>query len=340
MTDQENLTSKLEQLPLEEQNQELLRNSELGVFMERAYMDAVRLDPRLADIKVVAIDEESTPVAAASPSWASESGNHEIHVRLNNLDEALSKHQEILDTVPGSRELFAEKMGLKPEEVTPAALHVFSTLHEMGHLTEYMDHEADPDSLRQRARREKAALPIGNASVSAIMTPGSAARELVDNNWAEISDKYGVDTIDQLLELQHAAHRGMTSERIADEFAADVFALDPELVGVLISPETVDEYIEQGSKDNKKDELTIDDPIKFAVDYAVNAGRTSKDLETELETFTDRAGRLVQSIRSTSEKEGRDLSDKEINKIKDIALTVSRQREVIKALKDREQKVA
>ena len=132
----------------------------------------------------------------------------------------------------------------------------------------------------------------------------------------------------------------MTSERIADEFAADVFALDPELVGVLISPETVDEHIEQGSKDNKKDELTIDDPIKFAVDYAVNAGRTSKDLETELETFTDRAGRLVQSIRSTSEKEGRDLSDKEINKIKDIALTVSRQREVIKALKDREQKVA
>jgi hypothetical protein len=231
-----------EQWSQQDQNQELLRNSELGVFLERAYTEAIKLDPRLADIKVVQLDENSPNIAQAAPSWATESGKMEARIKLDNLDGALAKHQEVLDNVPGARELLSQKVGVRPEELTPAILHVFASLHEMGHLTEFMDNESDPEALRQRSKREKAALPIGNATVSALMTPGTPARELVDNKWSEVQSTLDVETIGDLLEIQHAAHRNMTSERIADNFATDVFASNPELIGALLSPDVVEDY--------------------------------------------------------------------------------------------------
>ena len=339
------MTERLETTPAqefsqEEHNQELLRNSELGVFMERAYVEAVKQDPRLADIEIQQMDPSDTGIARAVPSWASETGKYQIMVRLDNLDQSLQRHQETLDKIPGARELLASKMGIEPDDVTPAALHVFSTLHEMGHLTEFMDYEGRPDELRLRNRREKAALPIGNATVSAIMTEGTPARELVESRWSEVQEKYDVNSIDELLELQHAAYRDMTSEKVADNFAADVFGVNPELVGALTSPNVVDEYRDYSNDVEGENAQDPDEPIEYAVKYAIDNGRTSAQLEAELEEFKGKVGGLVRSIRATAESEGRDLNDKETLKVKDIANLVGRTNEVVKRVKEEEAKAA
>ena len=225
----------------EEKNLEVLGKSELGVFLERAYLDAVNLDPRLSEIDIVPMSEGESLVAACIPAWASETGRHTVRLRLG-LDDALASHQEVLDKVPGARELFAAKMGLQPDEVSAPALHVFSMLHEMGHITEFMDYDGNPDELKSRQRREKQALPIGNGAVSAMMTEGTNAHRFILDNWDAIQLKYGVASIGELLTLQHEAHRNMTSERIADNFAADVFVVDPSLKDSLIQPDVVSGY--------------------------------------------------------------------------------------------------
>ena len=242
MLDRSRTQEQFENYTQDDINQELLRNSELGYFLEQAYVEAVQLDPRLGEVVIKNIEEEdNNHVAYAKPGWSTESGNMEMHIRLNDLDEVLARHQEILDTVPGSRELFSEIMGLKPEEVTPAALHIFSMLHEMGHITEYFDFESNPDNLSQRNKKEKAVLPIGNASVGRLIKDDSS-RKLVLDNWSSISKQLKISSYDELLKLQHIAYRNMTSEKIADKFAEDVFATNPDIVNSLTHAATIQEY--------------------------------------------------------------------------------------------------
>jgi hypothetical protein len=340
MHEQSESSTSTQELSQQERNQELLRNSELGVFLERAYIDAINLDPRLANIEILQKNESDVGIAHAVPSWSSETGKHQISVELDNLDETLNKHQETLDRIPGARELFSSVMGIKPDEITPIALHVFSILHEMGHITEFMDNENDPDALRLRQRREKVALPIGNATVSALMTLGTPARELVEGRWPEVKNKYGIETMDELLKLQHDSHRNMTSEKIADGFASDVFAVNPELVDVLLNPDVTDDYRDRASEKTYNEKANNDDPVEAAVDYAIGIGKSSINLENDLEMFKNKASDLIHSIRSNAESEGRDLSGTETNKIKSVVEIVDRQNVVIKRLKEKEQKVA
>jgi len=215
-------------------NRELLASSEGAVLLLAAYDAAVEAEPRLADILVVPYDESERGAkgsAFARGADISESGKHEIHVRLDDLDASLELMQETLNKVPGLREMMAEKLMIDdPTELTPMQLHTFVMLHEMGHLVEFMDHEGSMPELRKRQRAEKDALPMGNIATSDLIDPNSPAGKYVRENWETISAEHGVATITELAELKNAAHRSMTSEAFADNFAARVLVYEPTLL--------------------------------------------------------------------------------------------------------------
>lgn len=230
------------ELTQDEQNEHLLGQSELGVIVQDAYREATSIDPRLSEMKIVAIDdEEEKSHGFATPGDVSESGKHEVHIRLNNLDEILGYYKESIKDYPASIESISERMHLKPDQVTPQLLYVQSILHEMGHVTEYMDYENDMDSLRLRNKQERTALPLGYHSLTKLMDSESTLRQSVDQHWEELRTKHGVDDIDGLARVQGTAYRNLTSERHADMFAADVFDANPQMTQQL-SQSSVETY--------------------------------------------------------------------------------------------------
>lgn len=223
-------------------NYEILRNSEVGVILAEAYVCAVNLDPRLEGIGIVPItDEDEKRHGYATPKWASESGNHEIHVRLDNLDETLDYYAKAMDASPDTMRIIAENMGIDVSMLTPQMMYVQSILHEMGHITEFMDYEDNPEELRNRTRQEKLALPLGNVTVGKLINEDSPVRQNVLENWDEVQTRTGAQSMDELITMTAVAYRGMTSETIADNFASDVFAVNPHMYDQLAQP-TVDPY--------------------------------------------------------------------------------------------------
>jgi hypothetical protein len=218
-------------------NFELLEGSELGAVLRDAYKTAINLDPRLEEVEIVPLEDESNRVAFARPSWNPESGGHnQVHIRLNDLDEALTRTQNVLDNIPGARKLFGDMLDIEPQEVTPQLLHVFSIMHELGHTGQYFDHADDPSVLAEQVKKDKEALPIGRATVSALMDKNSFARKFVEDNWHKVIQVTGVSTIEELIEKQHGAYRQTKSEKAADDFARDVFATNPQLIDQLSNP--------------------------------------------------------------------------------------------------------
>jgi len=240
----ETLTPSPAELSQEEQNEALLGQSELGVILTDAYRTAVNLDPRLADIKISPIsDPQDHRYGYATPKWAvsNESGQHEIHVRLDDLDGTLAYYAKAMQDLPAGVDMIASRLGVEPQKVTPQLLYVQSILHEMGHLTEYMDNEGDPAALQHRVKAERAALPIGNVTAGALITPGTKAYEFVEASWDEIQAGLGVASRDDLVARQAREYRTMTSETIADGFATNVFVSNPQMYDQLMQP-TVDAY--------------------------------------------------------------------------------------------------
>lgn len=215
----------------EEQNEQLLRNAELGVILSDVYNTAVNLDPRLADIEIVPMSPNEQRVAAVKPVWArdNESGRHQVHVRLENLDGILAKYEKTMQEIPVAVELFAEQLGIKPDQVTPQLLYIHSFAHEMGHVTELLEDGFDKEEHDRRRREEYLALPIGNTATSALIDPNSNIRKQIDANPVAVFAHLGVSDMDELIEKQARAYRNMTSERIADDFARDVFLVNPQL---------------------------------------------------------------------------------------------------------------
>lgn len=227
-------------------NESLLENSELGVILADAYRAATDLDPRLEDMKIVPIEDPAeTRHGFARPAQLSESSKHEVHVRLNDLDTVLAYYEKAMEDYPFSINIIADRLGVAKEEVTPQLLYVQSILHEMGHVTEFMDFEGRMDELKDRNKKERLALPLGYNSLTKLMDPTSELRQRVDEHWDELAREHNVSDIHGLAEIQGVAYRNLTSERVADNFATDVFDVNPQLYGQLMLGD-VDAYRDFG----------------------------------------------------------------------------------------------
>ena len=220
---------------IDDKNREVLLSSDLSYLLTDAYNRALALEPRLANVEIVPLPEDSVSVAVAVPAWKSASGRHEVHLRLGDSDAILRKYSEVIESVPGARRLFADSLGLEEKDLTPQLLYVQSALHELGHTVEYMQYEQQPEELRARVKKEKSMMPLGSVAVSRLLDPSSPARQTVDAHFDELAHTHEIDSLDELIEKQHAAYRQTTSEHFADSFAADVIALSPSLRDNLIS---------------------------------------------------------------------------------------------------------
>jgi hypothetical protein len=228
------------------QNEALLGQSEMGTLLLEGYHTALQLDPRLAEMKIVPIEGETHRVAFASPKWAkkNESGKHEVHIRLDNLDKTFEHIGSLMESIPSAYTIMSERSGLRPEQATPRVMYVHALFHEMGHVSrQYFDNESDPAAYQRKLKKDKVALPIGNATTSAIVTLGTPTRDFVDANWDQVQEQLGVETLDDLVHLQAVAYRNMPSEAEADSFAGDVFRANPALMDELLSPGVTAQHV-------------------------------------------------------------------------------------------------
>lgn len=236
-------TSNITENVQDEQNETLLDQSELGVILADAYRTATDLEPRLMNMKIVPIEDANEKAHGyAVAKDVSESGEYEVHIRLNDLDEVLDYYSAAIGDFPASTEIINKRLRhVEPNKVTPQLLYVQSVLHEMGHVVEYMDHEDNMGGLRQRNKQERAALPLGYTSLTKLVDPTSELRQRVDQHWDELSSKHGVESVEELVGVQGEAYRNLTSETVADNFATDVFATNPQLYDQL-TQQAVDKY--------------------------------------------------------------------------------------------------
>lgn len=218
---------------LAQQNIELLRQAEYGHIMAEVYETAIGLDPRLAGVEFMPTAEGETSPAAAVPAWASESGRHEVHINLDDMDSTLGKIMKVVEMVPGAHELFADQAGIEPRELTSEVLLAHVVGHELGHIREFMDYEDNPEALAARRKAEYAALPIKNVGVTKLMQAGSVANNRLREDWPRISSELDVTRLSELYGKQHTAYRDMTSEKVADSFAMEVLAARHDLVDQL-----------------------------------------------------------------------------------------------------------
>lgn len=225
------------ELSQEEQNQEVLRNAELGVILERAYIDAMNTDPRLADIAVVPItDPDEKKPAFAVANWTpgqNQTGKHEVHIRLDNLDETMAIYEDVMRRSPGAVEAIAETLDMPVSEMTAPLLYVQSILHEMGHTLEFMDAEAQgktPEEHKHEVKAEAVKRPLGGLVASHLLDETSRSYQLVTDNWDQIAQQESVASLDELFDKTATAHRHLHFEHEADKFAGRVLQMQPVMV--------------------------------------------------------------------------------------------------------------
>ncbi|HUC89953.1 MAG TPA: hypothetical protein VMR45_04070 [Patescibacteria group bacterium] len=214
---------------IHDKNLQTLQCAEMSAILLDAYNTAITVDPRLKEVEIVPIPADNPRFAFATPAWASPTGKHQVNLHLEGLTAVLDTYRTTVDRVPGARKLFAAVMGVEESAITPMQLYIHSIVHELGHIPEYIEYEQNPEQLRLRKRTEKEAMPAGRAAVSHLLDPSSAARQALDAIFPSIASKLGIQTFDQLIELQHRAYRNLTSEKRADDFAARCLAANPAL---------------------------------------------------------------------------------------------------------------
>lgn len=245
------------ELPQEEKNVELLRNSELGVILARAYLDAMNTDSRLANIAIVPIvDANDQRHAFARPSWKpdNQTAKHEIHIRLDNLDDTLDFFADAMKISSNTNKI-AQTLGIQPGEVTPQLLYVHSMLHEMGHTLEYFDYEEQgktPEDHKHDQKVARMVLPVGGVVASTLLTEGHPNREAIVEQWDAVaphaSKRYSdfkhadvsISTMAELVDATADVYRDTTFEHAADRFAASVLEFQPTMMTQLTG--NIDKY--------------------------------------------------------------------------------------------------
>jgi hypothetical protein len=211
-------------------NKELLAQTELGPQIITAYEIAVGMYPSLANVEIVALPEDAVNIAEANPSWTTNSGLSQVHIRLNL--ESASKHSANgLDAITDGKRLVAESFGLDENEFTPRMDYVATFLHEMGHTIEYEDFLGDPNGYYERDTLQRQRLPLGPNPPTTFAVEGSEQQQWLEANAAKIEAFTGqpVNRGD-LLKKQLEGYLRLTGEGFANDIAAKVIEqFDPEL---------------------------------------------------------------------------------------------------------------
>jgi len=194
-----------------ERNRALLATSEAGRSLLPVYEAALRADPRVAEIRIL----------ATSQHLGRARHDNTVELRLGDTHAVDGAFGSFLDRVPALRENLATQLSLNPHELTPYIARMQNMLHEFGHVLDYLDRGAALVS-QQRAE-EMEALPLGNVPASELLREDSSRRQ-------ELDQRYSPDEVAGLIAEQARAYRRTTAEAAADQFAAAVLRANPDLL--------------------------------------------------------------------------------------------------------------
>jgi hypothetical protein len=221
-----------------ERNEGFLSNFELGGVLLDGYDAAREADPRLDEVEISPItDPEQISLGLAVAKWAVsvESGMHKIRLRLDNPMTAFDLCRQHVQRDPTTYHVIGERLGVAFNRLTPQLLSVFVELHELGHISQYFDHEENPEALASAIREERSMLPYVYAPPSYIADKKSPVRRNIEAHWGSIRSRLGVSTVEQLVEIQAIAYRNMPTEANADHFAIEVLSDNPTFMDMLLA---------------------------------------------------------------------------------------------------------
>jgi len=170
---------------------------EMGHIIEPLYAHHLEL----RRLELVTKNDDGGRTAYFSPPKPGKQKNPSIYMTL-----ASDEHYESsLTTRRRSVASFAERLGIKKEQMTVPLLKAYVFLHEVGHAHEYM------------TRYEKADDPIGSQKRAREVEMGSLP--VPDLTPTQLEKKHGKES--GIIAVQERAYRDLPSERYADRFAAD-----------------------------------------------------------------------------------------------------------------------
>ena len=117
--------------------------------------------------------------------------------------------------------------------ITPELRAVTVFLHELGHVSEFMDYEDNPEEYKKRQAEDSAALPFPRVHPAKLAhgEPSSvaAAQSVIDQDPAGFESRYGHIDPSEYGALQYAGYASMRNEEFADNFASKILLSNPML---------------------------------------------------------------------------------------------------------------
>jgi hypothetical protein len=205
---------------VEENLRTLREDAWIGPRIAGFYEHAVNVDPDIAAGKIIAGPDPNLLPAAVIPPWLSKSGETLVLLPLG------SKGREAMDTLRTRHvrdvEIIAGKLGLDYADVDTESLACFFGMHELKHVSRYLGRTCTSGAFRERMQEDDYLVDIANWAPFIDENP--LVQSAVTDNWGQLQERFGVQTVDELIDLGSAAHRLLPEEAEADEFAAAILA--------------------------------------------------------------------------------------------------------------------
>lgn len=202
-----------------EKNLEILGAESMS--LASVYKAAVAYDPRLSDVNIVPVtenenNENQKPFFARKP-WNTESGKGEVHILVGDSKKIGQLALNTINENPEFEELIRRLLYVRNDQgisIQEARALVF--LHELGHVSDFYDHAADPRAYEESLRVSKGSLPLGyvsSAKIKEVYNSDTEFRELVEKNFG---------TLDNAMAQYRKLRHSLPSEKKADEFASKI----------------------------------------------------------------------------------------------------------------------
>lgn len=214
--------------PQYHKNIDLLRQSQFGHVLEKAYEAVLDLEPRLMDVNLV--DDNRTE---AVPSWrqADDVRQHKVYFPVANPDVAARFPVTAVNYINEMEiERSAGIMTTPVERLTPEMRAVAAFMHELGHTAQFLEFEDNPQDFETMFKEDRAEWPIPDTLFTELST--TIGRQKIAEHRDRLSgleDDQGRIAFSDVKTAQYMAYRDSSTEQYADSFAAFAVATHPEL---------------------------------------------------------------------------------------------------------------
>jgi len=170
--------------PIESEYKNNLRILESeSTSLASAYKAAVVYDSRLSDVRIVPVTEDENnktqrPFFARTP-WSTESSKGEVHILMGDSEKVGQFALNTINENPEFQEIIRKLLYVRyDQKISTQEARVFVFLHELGHVSDFYDHSANPRSYEESKRKSYSSLPLGYLTSAKIRERYNSGDEL------------------------------------------------------------------------------------------------------------------------------------------------------------------